>query len=68
MGRRGAGVPLGIQRADYAQALADALGVTLEELQAAVTQAQEAAVQQAVDDGLITQAQADRILAQITGE
>lgn len=68
MGQQGAGVPFGIQRADHAQALADALGVTLEELQAAVTQAQEAAVQQAVDDGLITQAQADRILAQITGD
>ncbi len=67
MGPRGAGVPRGIQLTDHAQALADALGITLEELQAAVTQAQEAAVQQAVDDGLITQAQADRILSQITG-
>jgi hypothetical protein len=45
------------------QYLADALGITLEELQAAYQQANEAAINQAVDEGLITQAQADAMLA-----
>jgi hypothetical protein len=42
--------------------LADALGVTVEELQAARLSAGEAALQQAVDEGLLTQAQADALL------
>jgi len=41
--------------------LADALGITVEELQAAQTSAYEAAVDQALADGLITQAQADQL-------
>jgi hypothetical protein len=41
--------------------LADALGITAEELQTAQQQAAEAAVDQAVADGLITEAQADLI-------
>jgi transcriptional regulator with XRE-family HTH domain len=43
------------------QALADALGITLEELQAAEQTAYEAGIQQALDQGLITQAQADAL-------
>jgi hypothetical protein len=42
--------------------LAQALGITGEALQAARTTAHEAALQQAVKDGLITQAQADSML------
>ncbi|MBN1149536.1 MAG: hypothetical protein JXA78_19905 [Anaerolineales bacterium] len=39
--------------------LAEALGISLEELQAAYQQAQEAAIEQALEQGLITQEQAD---------
>ena len=45
------------------EALAAALGITVEELQAAEEEAFAAAVAQAVTDGLITQEQADQILA-----
>lgn len=41
--------------------LAAALGISVEELQTAQEEAQKAAVQQALDEGLITQAQADRL-------
>jgi len=41
--------------------LADALGITAEELQAAQRQAVEAGIDQAVEDGLITEAQAELI-------
>jgi hypothetical protein len=41
--------------------LADALGISAEELQAAYADAQAAAVDQALAEGLITQAQADRL-------
>ena len=44
------------------QYLADALGITQTDLQAAQTKAREAEIQQAVTDGLITQAQADAML------
>jgi hypothetical protein len=44
------------------QYLADALGITADELQAAYEEAWAAAVQQAVDDGLITEAQAEELL------
>ena len=44
--------------------LAEALGITVEELQAAQTAAWEAAVDQALEDGLITEAQATRLKAQ----
>lgn len=47
---------------DHEALLADALGISVEDLQAAQQQAYEAAVQQALDEGLITQAQADRLL------
>ncbi len=45
------------------QELADALGVSLETLQAAYTTADTAALKQAVDQGLLTQAQADALAA-----
>jgi hypothetical protein len=45
------------------QELADALGVSLETLQAAYTTADAAALKQAVDQGLITQDQADQFAA-----
>ncbi len=50
--------PLG----DYDQALADALGISVEELRAAYETARATAIQQAVDEGLITQEQADELL------
>ncbi|MFZ0547493.1 MAG: hypothetical protein WAM60_18750 [Candidatus Promineifilaceae bacterium] len=43
--------------------LANALGISVEELQAAYQTAAEAAVQQAVDEGLLTQDQADALSA-----
>lgn len=45
------------------EALADALGITVEELQAAEETARAAAIEQAVVDGLLTQEQADALLA-----
>jgi hypothetical protein len=45
--------------------LAEALGITVEELRAAQEQANIAAVQQAVDKGLITQEEADAMLSRI---
>ncbi|MEW5960793.1 MAG: hypothetical protein AB1801_23965 [Chloroflexota bacterium] len=50
---------------DYDALLADALGITVEELQAARQQADTAAVQQALDKGLITQDEADLMSARI---
>ena len=41
--------------------LADALGITTDELQAAREEAHEAAIAQAVDEGIITQEQADEM-------
>jgi peroxiredoxin len=46
---------------DFQALLAEALGISVDELQAAQQQAREAAIQQALDDGLITQEQADRM-------
>lgn len=48
---------------DHQQYLADALGITLEELQAAELKARQAELAQAVEDGLITQEQADLMIA-----
>ena len=48
--------------------LAQALGITTEALQTARTTAHEAAIQQAVKDGLITQAQADAMLNKTAGQ
>ncbi len=46
---------------DNQELLADALGITMEELLAAQTAAQKAALAEAVEKGLITQAQADEL-------
>lgn len=59
-GRDGRGGPVDDNQP---QLLADALGITVDELTAAQTAAQEAALAQAVEQGLITQEQADAILA-----
>jgi hypothetical protein len=55
--RKGPGGP--VANSKY---LADALGITQDELTAAQTKAREAGIAQAVKDGLITQAQADAML------
>ena len=55
--RMGRGGPV-----ENSQYLADALGITQDELAAARTKAHEAAIAQAVKDGLITQEQADAML------
>lgn len=47
---------------DYVALLADALGISVEELEAAHESAREAAIAQALEEGLITQEQADRML------
>ncbi len=47
---------------DYQQLLADALGISVEQLQTAYEVARTAAIEQAVDEGLITQEQADEML------
>ena len=41
--------------------LAEALGITVDELESAIQTARQAALAQAVEDGLITQAQADAL-------
>ncbi len=46
---------------DHAQFLADALGITVDELDAARSAAKDAALDQAVAEGLLTQEQADAI-------
>jgi hypothetical protein len=46
---------------DYQQLLADALGISVEDLQGAYEQARVAALEKAVEEGLITQEQADEI-------
>lgn len=50
-------LPLG----GYMEALAQALGITLDELEEAYAQAFEAAIEQALDEGVITQEQAERL-------
>ena len=47
---------------DYQQLLADALGISVEALQAAYEAARVAAIEQAVDEGLLAQEQADEML------
>jgi ribosomal protein S20 len=47
---------------DYQQLLADALGITVDELQSAFDQARTAAIEQAVEEGRITREQADEML------
>ena len=52
------------QGVDYDALLADALGITVEKLQAAYTQAENARLDQAVTDGKLTQEQADLMKGQ----
>jgi hypothetical protein len=65
-GRHGRGGFLGDMGADD-EALANALGITVDELDAAKQEAREAAIAQAVADGLLTQEQADQLLANGVG-
>jgi hypothetical protein len=51
--------PLG----NYDEALAEALGITVEELQAAYEKAFASAIEHALDEGLLTQEQADNLLS-----
>ncbi len=53
--------------ADDQKYLADALGITEEALQAAQQEATKAAIQEAVDQGIITQEQADEMLSNEKG-
>jgi len=59
----GKGIRGDFQGTDRDQKLADALGITLEKLQAAETAANSEALKQAVAKGLLTQAQADQMAA-----
>jgi hypothetical protein len=54
--------PLGNGTIDYQQLLADALGINVDDLQAAYAGARTAAIEQAVEEGLITREQADEML------
>jgi hypothetical protein len=56
--RRGGGNGMG---SPGGEALAEALGISVDELTAAYQKASEAAIQQALNEGLITQEQADRL-------
>jgi hypothetical protein len=47
----------------YEEALAEALGIDVEELQAAYQAVRETLIQQAVDEGMLTQEQADALLS-----
>lgn len=53
----------GAMRGEYQNYLAEALGITVEELQAAQLKAQNAMIDQAVTDGVLTQEQADLMKA-----
>jgi hypothetical protein len=57
------GFDLGGMRGEYQGYLAEALGITVEELQAAQLKAQDAMLAQAVEDGTLTQEQADLMQA-----
>lgn len=48
---------------DFKALLAEALGITTDELTSAQEQAREMALEQAIEEGIITQEQADRILS-----
>ncbi|HEX6387368.1 MAG TPA: hypothetical protein VF177_22090 [Anaerolineae bacterium] len=58
-GRRGRRGPDGVASNEL---LVEALGITVEELEAAQEEARAAAIEQAVTDGLLTQEQADQLL------
>lgn len=53
-----------LEEVDYKVLLAEELGISVDELTAAIDEAQAAAIAQAVEDGKITQEQADWMLAQ----
>jgi len=57
------GFDLGEMRGEYQGYLAEALGITVEDLQAAQLKAQDAMIDQAVEDGTLTQEQADLMKA-----
>lgn len=57
------GFDMGDMRGAYQGFLADALGITVEELQAAQLKARDAIVGKAIEDGVITQEQADLMKA-----
>jgi ribosomal protein L19E/biotin operon repressor len=59
-GERGIG-DRGEKGAEHSQHLADALGISADELDAAQAAVAQAAIAQAIEDGLITQDQADRM-------
>ena len=63
-GQRGVRIDLRGANLDHEKFLADALGITVEKLQAAEETAAKAELAQAVTDGRITQAQADQITAE----
>lgn len=52
----------GFKGIDYQKLLADALGITVDQLNAAYEKARTAAIEQAVEEGLITREQADEML------
>jgi hypothetical protein len=63
-GQRGVRIDLKGANLDHEKSLAEALGITVEKLQAAEDTAAKAELAQAVTDGRITQAQADQITAE----
>jgi ribosomal protein L17 len=63
-GQRGVRIDLKGANLDHEKFLAEALGVTVEKLQAAEDTAAKAELAQAVTDGRVTQAQADQITAE----
>ncbi|HID53892.1 MAG TPA: hypothetical protein EYP41_17875, partial [Anaerolineae bacterium] len=62
-GNRGHGPNRFFDKEAYDQALADALGISVEDLLAARETAKATLIQQAVDEGKLTQEQADAILS-----
>ena len=63
-GERGLRIDWSKANVDHEQLLADALGISVEKLQAAEETAAKAELAQAVTDGRMTQAQADQITAE----
>jgi hypothetical protein len=61
------GGPQQFTKEDHSALLAEVLGISVEQLQAAQTQARNAAIDQAVAEGRITQEQADQMKQNATG-
>ncbi len=53
--------------ANHDEYLADALGISVDELQAAYEETQIAAIEQAVEEGILTEEQADELLDRVNG-